>query len=121
MKFSFKLISVLLLSCLTIISCRVEDEIDVTPLPMVVCVTTVTYRGTNVCSELTTAAAVELADSSLLIISNFFDFADSTTIMENQSLNIDYATIDSTLFNSGALCGVAIVAPVTEITCFQQN
>lgn len=123
MKASIKFISVLFLFCFTIISCEVEDIIEdnVTPLPAVVCITEVSYRGTNVCSELETAAAVELGDSSLLIISNFFDFADSTTIMENQSLFIDYDSIDSTLYNSGALCGVAIVAPVAEITCFDLN
>jgi len=81
----------------------------------------VTYRGTNVCSEESTAAAVELADSSLLIINNFFDFADPATIMENDIIGISYDMVDSTLFNSGALCGVAIVAPLTEITCFGEN
>jgi hypothetical protein len=121
MKISIKFISAFVLSCLTIISCKVEDEIPVTPLPQVVCITQVTYYSPNVCSDLPTAAAVSLADSSLLIISNFFDFADSTSIVENQSLNMDYTNVDSTLFNFGALCGAAIVAPVAEITCLQLN
>ena len=114
-----------MLLCFTLMSCRIEDEIpyedDVISLPAVVCITEVTYRGTNVCSDLETAAAVELADSSFLIINNFFDFADSSTIIENQSLYIDYGAVDSTLYNSGVLCGVAIVAPITEITCFDLN
>ncbi len=120
MKAFIKFISFLFLFCLTIISCKVEEVIEdeITPLPLVVCITQASYRGTNVCSDLETAAAVELGDSSLLIISNFFDFADSTTITENQSLFIDYGPVDSTLYNSGVLCGVAIVAPVAEITCF---
>jgi hypothetical protein len=117
MKFSIKIISALLLFSVVVTSC--EDEVVTLPVPD--CVTLVTYRGTNVCSNEATAAAVELADSSFLIISNFFDFADSTTISDNQELSIDYTEVDSTLFNSGALCGVAIVAPVTEITCFELN
>lgn len=120
MKVSVKYFSLVLLSCLLIVSCKVEDEIPVTMLPQVVCITSVTYKGTNVCNQMESAAAVALTDSSFLIISNFFDFADSTSIVENQSLHIDYTNVDSTLFNSGALCGVAIVAPVAEITCLDQ-
>lgn len=112
-----KIISALLLFSLVITSC--EDEVLV--IVATDCVTEVIYRGTNVCSDEATAAAVELADSSFLIVSNFFDFADSTTIMDNQELIINYINVDSTLFNSGALCGVAIVAPVAQITCFELN
>ena len=118
MKFSLKAIPILLLLCF-VISCEVEDEIVLLPVPD--CVTAVTYRGTNVCSEEPSAAAVELADSSFLIINNFFDFADSMTIMDGGLVNVSYDAVDSTLFNSGALCGAAIVAPIAEITCFSEN
>lgn len=119
MQFLFKLFPILLFSCFTIISCGVEDEVVILPV-IPDCETTVTYYSPHVCNQTASAAAVTLPDSSLLIISNFFDFADST-IMENQSLNIDYGIVDSTLFNSGALCGPVVVAPVTEITCFTLN
>ena len=113
MNFSLKIISALFLFSALMTSCEDETVPD--------CVTAVTYLGTNVCSNEATAAAVQLGDSSLLIVNNFFDFADSTTIMENDMVNITYDTVDSTLFNSGALCGVAIVAPIAEITCFELN
>jgi len=117
MKISLKTLPIFLLIGILLSSC--EDEVVILPVPD--CVTTVTYRGTNVCNDEVTAAAVELADSSLLIVSNFFDFADSSTIMIDDLVNIDYGTVDSSLFNSGVLCGVAIVAPVAEISCFAEN
>ena len=124
MQYSFKSISVLFILCFIIISCeadKIEYKDNLVPLPAVVCISEVSYRGTNVCSNESTAAAVAFADSSLLIISNFFDFADSTTIMEDDIIYIDYDLVDSSLFNSGVLCGVSIVAPVTEISCFELN
>ena len=81
------------------------------------------YRGTAVCNQGEDAAAISFEDSNVgdfLILSNFFDFIDEAELELNDTLNIQYENVDSTMFNSGILCGPLIVAPVAELTCLEK-
>lgn len=81
------------------------------------------YKGTNVCHRLDgnnqAAAAIEVAsDGNVFILENFFEiFTDSSLLVLNDTIYIDFEPVGKMSTPSPALCGPLIIAPVTKATC----
>lgn len=97
-------------------SCEKESE------NTIACSTEVLYKGTAVCYQGEKAAAIAFvnAPNDYLILTNFFDLIEEENIEFDDSLNINYENIDSSLMGSGILCGPLIVAPVADLTCLEK-
>lgn len=108
---------VLTMICIcSIVACS-DDE---TGQSNVECINQVHYISTNVCFDGANAAAIKLEDSGfVLIMENFFDFVSPDEVEEGTTLMLSYENVDSSLYNSGALCGPLIVAPIASVTCLE--
>ncbi|MBO6517250.1 MAG: hypothetical protein JJ975_11930 [Bacteroidia bacterium] len=77
----------------------------------------VVYAGRNICQLTQHSSVVNIElDNSQMVLHNFFELVDSGSIEHNQKIKIRFRDVDSTMFKSGVLCGMAIVAPVAELT-----
>lgn len=98
------------------LSCEKDED------PSTNCSIEVLYKGTAVCNQGDDAAAISFtsAPNEFLILKNFFEFIEEANIELDDAIKIEYENIDSSLVNSGILCGPLIVAPVADLTCFEK-
>ena len=99
--------------CIFFTSCHKENSLQLNSE----CAEEAFYRGINVCHSGENAAAIELENNTYLILPNFFELVDIDSIQYDDLLYVEFDNVDSSLYNSGALCGAMIVAPIANLTC----